>query len=250
MRKKVVAGNWKMNKNLEDGIQLSSELNKFLNDSPQNVEVILGVPFIHLASVNEIENKKIHISAQDCSTNDFGAFTGEISASMIKSTGASYVIIGHSERRMYHNESNNDLAKKINQALLSGLKVIFCCGESLSERESKSHFNLIERQLDESLFHLSDYEMEEVVIAYEPIWAIGTGVTASSQQAQEMHQFIRKLIEQKYGKQIANKTPILYGGSCKPSNAKDLFSKQDVDGGLIGGASLSSDDFSKIIKSF
>lgn len=245
MRKKVVAGNWKMNKNLEDGIQLSSELNKFLNDSPQNVEVILGVPFIHLASVNEIENKKIHISAQDCSTNDFGAFTGEISASMIKSTGASYVIIGHSERRMYHNESNNDLAKKINQALLSGLKVIFCCGESLSERESKSHFNLIERQLDESLFHLSEHEMEEVVIAYEPIWAIGTGKTASPEQAQDVHEFIRGYFN-KVDTELAQGLRILYGGSVKPDNASTLFAQKDVDGGLIGGASLKAEDFISI----
>jgi triosephosphate isomerase (TIM) len=250
MRKKIVAGNWKMNNNLSDGVQLSLEVNKFLNDNPQDVEVILGVPFIHLQSVNEIVNKKINVAAQDCSTHKSGAYTGEISASMIVSTGANYVIIGHSERRMYHNESNNDLAKKVNSALSNGLKVIFCCGESLPERESKSYFNLIERQLEESLFHLSEKQMEGVVIAYEPIWAIGTGVTASSEQAQEMHKFIRKLIETKYNQNTANQTSILYGGSCKPNNANDLFSKEDVDGGLIGGASLNSSDFSQIITSF
>jgi triosephosphate isomerase len=250
MRKKIVAGNWKMNNNLSDGVQLSLEVNKFLNDNPHDVEVILGVPFIHLQSVNEIVNKKINVAAQDCSTHKSGAYTGEISASMIVSTGANYVIIGHSERRMYHNESNNDLAKKVNSALSNGLKVIFCCGESLPERESKSYFNLIERQLEESLFHLSEKQMEGVVIAYEPIWAIGTGVTASSEQAQEMHKFIRKLIETKYNQNIANQTSILYGGSCKPNNANDLFSKEDVDGGLIGGASLNSSDFSQIITSF
>ncbi|MEJ6793982.1 MAG: triose-phosphate isomerase [Flavobacteriales bacterium] len=250
MRKKIVAGNWKMNNNLSDGVQLSLEVNKFLNDNPNDVEVILGVPFIHLQSVNEIENKKINVAAQDCSTHQSGAYTGEISASMIESTGANYVIIGHSERRMYHNESNNDLAKKVNSALSNGLKVIFCCGESLPERESKSYFNLIERQLEESLFHLSEKQMEDVVIAYEPIWAIGTGVTASSEQAQEMHKFIRKLIETKYNQNTADQTSILYGGSCKPTNANDLFSKEDVDGGLIGGASLKASDFSQIITSF
>ena len=250
MRKKIVAGNWKMNNNLSDGVQLSLEVNKFLNDNPNDVEVILGMPFIHLQSVNEIENKKINVAAQDCSIHQSGAYTGEISASMIESTGANYVIIGHSERRMYHNESNNDLAKKVNSALSNGLKVIFCCGESLPERESKSYFNLIERQLEESLFHLSEKQMEDVVIAYEPIWAIGTGVTASSEQAQEMHKFIRKLIETKYNQNTADQTSILYGGSCKPTNANDLFSKEDVDGGLIGGASLKASDFSQIITSF
>jgi len=239
-----------MNNNLSDGIHLSLEVNKFLNDFSQDVEVILGVPFIHLKSINDIDNKKINISAQDCSAHESGAYTGEVSASMIKSTGAKYVIIGHSERRMYHNESNNDLAKKIDQVLNNDLKVIFCCGESLSERESKSHFNLIERQLDESLFHLSHQQMKSIVIAYEPIWAIGTGVTASSQQAQEMHHFIRRLIEKKYSQEIASNTSILYGGSCKPNNANELFSKEDVDGGLIGGASLKVDDFSQIINSF
>lgn len=250
MRKKIVAGNWKMNNNLSDGIRLSQEVNEFLNERSNDVEVVLGVPFIHLQALNEIENKKINVAAQDCSTYQSGAYTGEISASMINSTGANYVIIGHSERRMYHNESNNDLAKKVNSALSNGLKVIFCCGESLPERESKSYFNLIERQLEESLFHLSEKQMEDVVIAYEPIWAIGTGVTASSQQAQDMHQFIRKLIETKYNQNTANQTSILYGGSCKPTNAKDLFSKEDVDGGLIGGASLKSSDFIQIITSF
>lgn len=250
MRKKIVAGNWKMNNNLSDGIRLSQEVNEFLNERSNDVEVVLGVPFIHLQALNEIENKKINVAAQDCSTHQSGAYTGEISASMINSTGANYVIIGHSERRMYHNESNNDLAKKVNSALSNGLKVIFCCGESLPERESKSYFNLIERQLEESLFHLSEKQMEDVVIAYEPIWAIGTGVTASSQQAQDMHQFIRKLIETKYNQNTANQTSILYGGSCKPTNAKDLFSKEDVDGGLIGGASLKSSDFIQIITSF
>ena len=250
MRKKIVAGNWKMNKNLSDGIHLSLEVNKYLNETPQDVEVILGVPFIHLQVVAAMEDRKINVAAQDCSQHESGAYTGEISASMVKSTAANYVIIGHSERRMYHNESNNDLAKKINMALNNGLKVIFCCGESLPERESNSYFNLIERQLEESLFHLSAKEMESVIIAYEPIWAIGTGVTASSHQAQEMHQFIRKLIERKYDLNTACQTSILYGGSCKPNNAKELFSKEDVDGGLIGGASLVASDFSQIINSF
>ena len=249
MRKKIVAGNWKMNKNLSEGTDLANELSEILASSSTDVEVILGVPFTHLDKVASISDN-FSVSAQNCSAQESGAFTGEISTKMILSTGAKYVILGHSERRAYHQENNADLAKKVDLCLSDNLKVIYCCGELLSERESGNHFEVVKSQIKEALFHLSDNQISRLVIAYEPVWAIGTGVTASSEQAQEMHAYIRSLFKDKYNVELAQGLSILYGGSCKPSNAKEIFSKEDVDGGLIGGASLNACDFSQIINAF
>ena len=249
MRKKIVVGNWKMNKNLCEGINLVNELSEKLKLSSINVEVILGVPFTHLEMLASISDK-FSISAQNCSAQESGAFTGEISTAMIQSTGAKYVILGHSERRAYHHENNADLAKKVDLCLSDNLKVIYCCGELLSERELGNHFEIVKSQLKEALFHLSIEQISRIIIAYEPVWAIGTGVTASSDQAQEMHSNIRSIFEDKYGLDVAQNLPILYGGSCKPSNAQEIFSKKDVDGGLIGGASLNANEFIQIINSF
>jgi len=248
MRKKIVAGNWKMNKNLEEGLSFSKELKQKISSSSSEAVVVLGVPFTHLERMASVSEGLYSVSAQDCSTRESGAFTAEISSSMILSTGAQYVILGHSERREYHAENNTDLALKVDRCLSDGLTVIYCCGEKLDEREANNHFELVKDQLSEALFHLSAEQMSSVVIAYEPVWAIGTGVTASSEQAQEMHAYIRSLFEEKYGKTIADDLSILYGGSCKPSNAEELFSKDDVDGGLIGGASLNPSDFIQIIE--
>jgi triosephosphate isomerase (TIM) len=253
MRKKIVAGNWKLNNTLDEGLTLSSEIVNMMNDELRDdVTVVLGTPFIHLSAVSKLAatTGKLHVAAQDCSTHESGAYTGEISVRMIQSTGASHVIIGHSERREYHNETNADLATKVDLALKAGLTPIFCCGESLDIRESGKHEAFVSAQLTESLFHLSEEQMKKVVIAYEPIWAIGTGVTASSEQAQDMHKALRAHIATKFGSDLAENTSILYGGSCKPSNANELFSEPDIDGGLIGGASLKSRDFIDIIKSY
>jgi triosephosphate isomerase (TIM) len=252
MRKKIVAGNWKMNLNLKEGMDLADSVQKYF-DGKESVkaEVILCPPFIHLANICEKSgNSLVKIGAQNCASEASGAFTGEVSASMIKSTGAQYVIIGHSERRTYYKETDSILNKKTVIALQNDLKVIFCCGEVLAEREAAIHFNVVKEQLENGIFSLSPKDFENIIIAYEPVWAIGTGVTASPEQAQEMHKYIRSQVENKYGKQVAENTTILYGGSCKPSNAKELFSKPDVDGGLIGGAALSKDDFCGIIESF
>ena len=249
MRKKIVAGNWKMNKNLSEGVVLANELVEKIGALSTDVEVILGVPFTHLEKVASISDK-FSVSSQNCSAHISGAYTGEISTTMIVSTGAKYVILGHSERRAYHAENNSDLAKKVDLCLNDNLDVIYCCGELLLERESGNHFEVVKNQIEEALFHLSEDDMSKVVIAYEPVWAIGTGVTATSDQAQEMHAYIRSLFADKYGSDIAQNLSILYGGSCKPSNAEDIFSKSDVDGGLIGGASLNANDFSQIINAF
>ncbi len=253
MRKKIVAGNWKLNNTLEEGLKLASEIANMVTDELRDeVTVVLGTPYIHLSAVGKLtENvEKLHVAAQDCSTHESGAYTGEISVSMIQSTGASYVIIGHSERREYHNETNEQLATKVDLALKADLTPIFCCGESLNIRESGKHERFVSAQITESLFHLTEEQMSKVVIAYEPIWAIGTGVTASSDQAQEMHKALRAHIASKFGNTIADEASILYGGSCKPTNANELFSQPDIDGGLIGGASLKSRDFMDIINSF
>ncbi|MGC6428782.1 MAG: triose-phosphate isomerase [Flavobacteriales bacterium] len=251
MRRKIVAGNWKMNNDLFEGNKLCGDLKEIMSKKPiDNVDIILGVPYTHLKETSQLMDGFARVAAQDCSSHQKGAYTGEVSCSMIHSTGANYVIVGHSERRMYHNELSSDLLKKIKSALDNNLKVIFCCGESLDQRESNLHFGHIERQLEESLFSLSATEMKNIIIAYEPIWAIGTGVTASSDQAQEMHQYIRLLIKNNYSQEIADGCSILYGGSCKPNNASEIFSKKDVDGGLIGGASLNAKDFYHIIHSF
>lgn len=252
MRKKIVAGNWKMNKTLEEGLTLASEVANIVKDEVTNdAHIVLCTPYISLGGVSKlIEGSKVKLGAQNCYDKESGAYTGEISVSMLKSVGVSYVIIGHSERREYFNESNKMLADKVNLTLKTGMTPLFCCGETLKQREAGIHINFVNSQLTESVFHLSEEEFLKVVIAYEPIWAIGTGVTASTEQAQEMHAEIRKHIASKYGQVVADKTSILYGGSCKPDNAKELFACKDVDGGLIGGASLKARDFVDIIKSF
>jgi triosephosphate isomerase len=248
MRKKIVAGNWKMNMNLEEGLNFAKSVDRYFREKPASkAEVILCTPFIHLAGVSEIlKNSKVTLGAQNCASEPSGAFTGEVSASMIQSTGAQYVIIGHSERRSYYHEDDRLLNKKTLLAINAGLKAIFCCGEVKAEREEGRHLIIVKRQLEEGLFTLPAESMKMIVIAYEPVWAIGTGLTATPEQAQEMHYYIRGLVREKYGKECAEGMTILYGGSCKPSNAAELFSKPDVDGGLIGGASLKKEDCAAI----
>jgi triosephosphate isomerase len=249
MRNKIVAGNWKMNMELAVGLKFAEAIDIYFKSKPSKAEVILCTPFIHLAGVSEILKKgKVCLGAQNCAAESSGAYTGEVSASMIKSTGAQYVIIGHSERRTYYLEDDKLLNKKTVLAIAAGLKVIFCCGEVRTERESEKHFEVVRKQLEKGLFTLPADDFKTVVIAYEPVWAIGTGLTATPDQAQEMHKYIRDLVNDKYGKEIAGDLTILYGGSCKPSNAVEIFSKPDVDGGLIGGASLKIEDFSAIVE--
>jgi triosephosphate isomerase len=249
MRKNIVAGNWKMNKNLQEGIELAKAVNEkvTVNESL----VIMCTPFIHLSEVSKVITKKnVGLGAQNCADKESGAYTGEVSVDMIKSTGAAFVILGHSERRAYYGETNALLAEKTKLVLAKGLTPIFCIGEVLEEREAGKHFDVVKKQLNESLFGLSADDFGKIVIAYEPVWAIGTGKTATSEQAQEIHKVIREHIASKYGKTVADNTSILYGGSCNASNAKQLFSNPDVDGGLIGGASLKADDFIAIANSF
>ena len=250
MRKKIVAGNWKMNMNISEGLDLAESINKYFKDHPSNIaEVVLCTPYIHLAGISEIlKNSKVTFGAQNCASEPSGAFTGEVSSEMIRSTGAEYVIIGHSERRIYFNEDDKLLNKKTLLALKSRLTVIFCCGEGLLEREQNIYFQVVKNQLEIGLFNLSEEDFKRIVIAYEPVWAIGTGLTATPEQAQEMHSFIRNLIKERYGKEVADQTTILYGGSCKPSNAAEIFAMPDVDGGLIGGASLKIEDFCEIVE--
>ncbi len=249
MRKKIVAGNWKMNKTLQEGVALAKDINDLVTEN--GVTVILGTPFIHLTEVvNVVSNPQIFVSAQNCADQASGAYTGEVSAAMVKSTGAEYVILGHSERRSYYGETNEILNKKVKLALENDLIPIFCCGEVLEEREAGNHFDVVKTQLKEALFDLSVENFKKIVIAYEPVWAIGTGKTATSDQAQEMHKVIRDYLAEKFGAEVVNDTSILYGGSCKPSNAGELFANPDVDGGLIGGASLKAEDFMGIIKAF
>lgn len=252
MRKKIVAGNWKMNKTIDEGLALASEVIAMVKDEVKNnAQAVLCTPFISIYSVAKLaESSPVAVGAQNCYDKESGAYTGEVSVSMLKSVGAKYVILGHSERREYFNETNAFLAAKTNAVLKAGLTPIFCCGETLQQREKGIHIDFVNSQLTESLFHLSVEEMQKVVIAYEPIWAIGTGVTASKEQAQEMHEKIRTHLAGKYGKAVAEEISILYGGSCKPDNAKELFACKDIDGGLIGGASLKARDFVDIIKSF
>jgi triosephosphate isomerase len=250
MRKKIVAGNWKMNMDLNEGIALATAINGHFQDHHlKDKEVILCTPFIHLSAVSRlISAEGLTAGAQNCNEHKSGAFTGETSAAMIRSTGASSVIIGHSERRTYYGEDDALIASKTLEALRNGLRVIFCCGEVLAEREQQIHFTVVKRQLEKGLFSLPVDEFRKCVIAYEPVWAIGTGVTASPAQAQEMHRYIRDIIAGKYGREVADDTTILYGGSCKASNAAELFANPDVDGGLIGGASLVSEEFCNIVK--
>ncbi|MFI5138918.1 MAG: triose-phosphate isomerase [Sphingobacteriales bacterium] len=253
MRKKIVAGNWKMNLDYNEGLSLFSEVINMVRDEVTgNQEAVVCSPFIHLHSLVQLAKgyDKVAVGAQNAHQAESGAYTGEISAKMIKSAGAAYVILGHSERRQYFAESNELLAKKTDTALKNGLKPIFCIGETLQEREANQHFAIIKNQLTEGVFHLEEAQFSQLVLAYEPVWAIGTGVTASSDQAQEIHAFIRKEIAAKYGQQVADSTTILYGGSCNPKNAPELFAQPDIDGGLIGGASLKSRDFVDIVKVF
>ena len=251
MRKNIVAGNWKMNKNLQEGVELAKELNEALEGKTINCDVVIGTPFIHLAAIAEvIGNGKIGVAAQNCADKVSGAYTGEVSAEMVASTGAKYVILGHSERRAYYGENAEILKEKVGLALANNLTPIFCIGEILEERESEKHFDVVKSQIVESLFDLSAEDFGKIVLAYEPVWAIGTGKTASPAQAQEMHAFIRKTIVEKYGNEVADNTSILYGGSANADNAKELFSNPDVDGGLIGGASLSVDKFMPVIEAF
>jgi triosephosphate isomerase (TIM) len=252
MRKKIVAGNWKMNMDLAEGLKFATSLEKYFKEKPaEKAQVILCPPYIHLAGISDIvKHGKIAVGAQNCASEASGAFTGEVSPWMIKSTGAQYVILGHSERRTYYHEDDKLINKKTLLAINSGLKVIFCCGEVKSERESGQHFLIVRRQLEEGLFSLTEEQMNMIVVAYEPVWAIGTGLTATPDQAQEMHKFIREQVKEKYGNDCAKKLPILYGGSCKPSNAAEIFSKPDVDGGLIGGAALKKEDFTAIVEAF
>jgi triosephosphate isomerase len=253
MRKKIVAGNWKMNKTLQEGLALTSEIVNMVKDEVMDdITIILNPPFPILNSVHSLikESKKIHLGAQNCSQHPSGAYTGEVSVAMLKSVGCEYVILGHSERREYFKESGGLLAMKVDIVLTHGLKPIFCCGESLDIRQKGTYVQFVCNQITESLFHLTKEQFSQLVIAYEPIWAIGTGVNASSQQAQEMHLKIREHIASKYGKEFASEISVLYGGSCNPKNAKELFANPDVDGGLIGGASLKSRDFIDIINSY
>jgi triosephosphate isomerase len=248
MRKKIVAGNWKMNMNLQDGVALAKELNETLKVEKPNCGVIICTPFIHLASIAQfLDQEVISLGAENCADKEKGAYTGEVSAEMVKSTGAQYVILGHSERRGYYHETPEVLKEKVLLALKNDLKVIFCIGESLEEREANKQNEVVKAELDGSVFNLSAEDFGKIIIAYEPIWAIGTGRTATSDQAEEIHSFIRGIIADKYGKQVADDTTILYGGSCKPENASELFAKPDIDGGLIGGASLKVADFKGII---
>ena len=248
MRKKIVAGNWKMNKNLQEGIALAQELNTLLTAEKPNCDVVICTPFIHLAKVSEtIDHSVLALGAENCADKAKGAYTGEVSAEMVKSTGAEYVILGHSERREYYKESYDILKEKVLLALANGLKVIFCIGESLDEREQGIQNDVVKAELEGSVFNLSAEDFAKIVIAYEPIWAIGTGKTATSDQAEEIHAYIRSVIAGKYGQEVADATSILYGGSCKASNAPELFAKPDIDGGLIGGASLKAADFKGII---
>ncbi|HEY4324967.1 MAG TPA: triose-phosphate isomerase [Mucilaginibacter sp.] len=253
MRKKIVAGNWKMNLDYNEGLSLFSEIINMVKDEiTGKQEAVVCSPYIHLHSLVQLAKgyDKISLGAQNAHQAESGAYTGEISAKMIKSLGVNYVILGHSERRQYFGESNELLAKKVDTVLNNDLKPIFCIGETLQEREANQHFNIIKSQLEEGVFHLDEEQFGNLVIAYEPVWAIGTGKTASSEQAQEIHAFIRIEIAAKYGQAVANDMTILYGGSCNPKNAPELFAQPDIDGGLIGGASLKSRDFVDIVKVF
>ena len=249
MRKKIVAGNWKMNLDLQEGVDLVAEIVNGLPALDDQHQVVIAPPATHLTAVyHAIEDLDyVSIAAQNCSDKESGAYTGEISANMVWSTGASSVILGHSERREYFKESDELLARKTDTALAAGLNVIFCCGEPLEIRDSDTQNSYVEKQINAGLFHLDAEALEHIVLAYEPIWAIGTGRTASAQQAQDMHAHIRSIVAGKYGAEVANDLTILYGGSCKPSNAAELFACPDVDGGLIGGASLKADEFLAII---
>ncbi|MDD3033412.1 MAG: triose-phosphate isomerase [Bacteroidales bacterium] len=255
MRKKIVAGNWKMNTTIKEAEVLVKDLTALVDEFDTDVDIIVCPPFTHLDSVARLlakqydEKEKIYLGAQNCADHTSGAYTGEVSVNMLKSVNCKYVILGHSERREYYHENSASLYEKIELALNAGIIPIFCVGEKLEERESNRHFEVVAEQIKDVLYRLKGAEMSKIIIAYEPVWAIGTGKTATSEQAEEMHAYIRKVVADKFG-DVADIVPILYGGSCKPSNAQEIFSKPNVDGGLIGGASLVAKDFVDIVKSF
>lgn len=251
MRKNIVAGNWKMNTTVPEGVALAKEVSEAVKAAAPKCDVIICVPFTHLVPVaGVIDQSVLGLGAENCADHKSGAYTGEVSAPMVASTGATYVIIGHSERRQYYGETSETLREKVALALENGLKPIFCIGEKLEQREDGTYNEVVSRQIEEGLFNLSAEDFGKIILAYEPVWAIGTGKTATADQAEDMHAHIRKVVENKYGKAVAENTTILYGGSCKPSNAAELFAKPDVDGGLIGGASLKCADFMGIVNAF
>ena len=252
MRKKIVAGNWKCNTTVQEGIDLAKNVNELvITNGAKDVVVVLGAPFTHLYSVAEaVDANRVNVASQNCAAEPKGAYTGEVSVSMVKSTGAKYVILGHSERREYYHETSETLNKKLALVLDAGLTPIYCCGEALSVREAGKEKEFVQKQLEETIFLLPTEKILSIVIAYEPIWAIGTGKTASTQQAQDMLAYIRGLIASKYNQEVAKEISILYGGSCSASNANELFSQPDIDGGLIGGASLKATDFLAIINAY
>lgn len=252
MRKNIVAGNWKMNNDLEASLKLAKQVAKKVKKADlKGTKVIIAPTFVNLERVARATKKsKVKVAAQNMHFAESGAFTGEVSAQMLKSVGVKTVILGHSERREYFGETDEMLAKKVDAALANNMKIIFCFGEVLEDRKSGNQEAIVESQIKNALFHLEANAFKSIVLAYEPVWAIGTGETATPDQAQDMHAFIRKTLTDKYGTEVAESISILYGGSCKPNNAKEIFSKKDVDGGLIGGAALNADDFLAIVTAF
>ncbi|MBQ5583064.1 MAG: triose-phosphate isomerase [Bacteroidales bacterium] len=251
MRRKIVAGNWKMNTTKVDGVELAKQVAEASAEVPAEVGLVVAPPFTHLCAVGKaLAGSKVELSAQNCADHTSGAYTGEVSVDMIKAVGCGWTILGHSERREYYGETDEKLVEKTKLALAAGLGVILCVGEKLEQREAGKHFDVCAEQVKNVLYHFSAEDMKNIVIAYEPVWAIGTGKTATSEQAQEIHAFIRNVVAEKFGAEVAEDMSILYGGSCKPSNAKELFAQKDIDGGLIGGAALKASDFIEIAKSF
>lgn len=251
MRKKIVAGNWKMNTTVPEGVELAKAVVAKSVEVPAGVGLIVAPPFTHLSSVAEVlKGSKVGLSAQNCADKEKGAFTGEVSVDMLKSVGCSYTILGHSERRQYYGETDAKLVEKVKLALAGGLDIILCVGENLEQREAGKHFDIVADQIKNVLYNFTAADMAKIIVAYEPVWAIGTGKTATSAQAEEIHAHIRKVLADKFGAEVAENVTILYGGSCKPSNAKELFACPDIDGGLIGGAALKADDFIQIALSF
>jgi triosephosphate isomerase len=251
MRKNIVAGNWKMNTTVPEGIELAKAVVARSAEVPAEVKLIVATPYTHLCPVAEVvKGTVVGLSAENCADHAKGAYTGEVSADMLVSAGCEYTILGHSERRQYYGETDAKLVEKTKLALGAGLKVILCVGENLDEREAGKHFDVCEAQIKNVLYNFTAEDMKNIIVAYEPVWAIGTGKTATAEQAEEIHAFIRKVVCEKFGAQVADDLTILYGGSCKPSNAKELFAQPDIDGGLIGGAALKADDFIAIALSF
>ena len=251
MRKKIVAGNWKMNTTKPDGVELAKQVAELSAEVPAGIGLIVAPPFTHLCAVNKaLAGSRVELSAQNCADHVSGAYTGEVSVDMLKAVGCKWTILGHSERRQYYGETDEKLVEKTRLALEAGLGVILCVGENLEEREAGKHFDVCTTQIKNVLYNFSAEDMKNVIVAYEPVWAIGTGKTATAEQAEEIHAHIRKVLAEKFGQQVADDVTILYGGSCKPSNAAELFAQSDIDGGLIGGAALKAADFIQIAKSF